>query len=416
MSLDGQPRLYASSYPIAKRPMSDPDALTRLRAMILADEGLADRLALIPDAEGFAEAAAGLAAGAGITITPEVILAGSKRDPLGIERFTGQQITTVDWPGRNWLPAALVPAPGELAIDWVHFGDAPLHDSFFEDSLRRARRLPINALLKVCTPLGVLGKPAPADAAAAPDGLIFHMSRCGSTLVSQMLAAMPGGIVVSEAPPLDAIVQMTHRHPEAPLDQRVALLRGMAAALGRDRFGNRRHYVIKTDSWHSLALPLFRAAFPDTPWVFLFRDPNEVMVSQMRMRGSQTVPGTELDPVFAIPDPHSLSTEDYIARVLNRVTQAAVGHAEIGGCLFVDYADLPDAVERRILPHFGIGADPEALAAMHAAATWDAKAPSFAFAPDAENKRRSASDAVRAASEAYLDGVYRELKALAARH
>jgi len=260
--------------PIAKRPMSDPDALTRLRAMILADEGLADRLALIPDAEGFAEAAAGLAAGAGITITPEVILAGSKRDPLGIERFTGQQITTVDWPGRNWLPAALVPAPGELAIDWVHFGDAPLHDSFFEDSLRRARRLPINALLKVCTPLGVLGKPAPADAAAAPDGLIFHMSRCGSTLVSQMLAAMPGGIVVSEAPPLDAIVQMTHSHPEAPLDQRVALLRGMAAALGRDRFGNRRHQdrqlaqpraaaVPRRVSRHALGVPLSRSQRSD---------------------------------------------------------------------------------------------------------------------------------------------------------
>lgn len=396
--------------------MPDSDALARLRAMILADEALADRLALILDAEAFAEATAGVAAGAGITITPDAILAGSKRDPLGIERFTGQQITTADWPGRNWLPAALVPAPGQLAIDWVHFGDAPLHDPFFEDSLRRAKRRPINALLKVCTPLGILGKQPPADATTAPDGLIFHMSRCGSTLVSQMLAAMPGGIVVSEAPPLDAIVQTAQSHPEAPLEQRIALLRGMAAALGRDRFGNRRHYVIKTDSWHSLALPLFRAAFPDTPWIFLFRDPTEVMVSQMRIRGSQTVPGTELDPVFAIPDPHSLSTEDYIARVLNRVAQAAVDHAEISGGLFVDYAGLPDAVERRILPHFGIGADPEALTAMHAAATWDAKTPSFAFEPDGDDKRRSASDAIRVAVAAHLDGVHRELTAFAARH
>ena len=395
--------------------MSDPDALARLRAMILADEALADRLALILGADAFAVAAASVAAGRGITITPEAILAGSKRDPLGIERFTGQQITTADWPGRNWLPSALVPAPGQLAIDWVHFGDAPLHESFFEDSLRRAKRRPINALLKVCPPLGILGKLAPADAATAPDGLIFHMSRCGSTLVSQMLAAMADGIVVSEAPPLDAIVQMTHSHPEAPLEQRVALLRGMAAALGRDRFGNRRHYVIKTDSWHSLALPLFRAAFPDTPWVFLFRDPTEVMVSQMRIRGSQTVPGTELDPVFAIPDPLSHSREDYIARVLNRVTQAAVDHAEIGGGLFVDYADLPHAVERRILPHFGIAPDADALTAARMASQWDAKSPSFAFEPDAENKRREAGDAVRAASAVHLDAVHRKLTVLAAR-
>ncbi|WP_066584579.1 sulfotransferase [Sphingomonas pruni] len=395
--------------------MSDPDALGRLRAMILTDEALADRLALTEDRDAFAAAAAEAGHSGGIKITAEAILASSKRDPLGIERFTGQQVTTVDWPGRNWLPAALVPAPGQLAIDWVHFGDAPLRESFFEDSLRCARRRPINALSKVCTPLDILAKPAPADATAAPDGLIFHMSRCGSTLVSQMLAAMPGGIVVSEAPPLDAIVQMTHSHPEAPLDQRVALLRGMAAALGRDRFGNRRHYVIKTDSWHSLALPLFRAAFPDTPWVFLFRDPIEVMVSQMGMRGSQTVPGTELDAVFAIPDPHSLSTEDHIARVLNRVTQAAVDHAEIGGGLFVDYAELPYAVERRILPHFGIEANPEGLAAMHAAATWDAKTPSFAFAPDSDDQRRTVGDAIRAATAAHLDGMHHQLTALAAR-
>jgi len=394
--------------------MSDPDALARLRAMILADDALADQLALIEDRAAFAAAAAEAGRCAGITITADDVLTAGRRDPLGLDRFTETEVTMMRWPGRNWLPAAVVQAPGQLAIDWLHFGNIVLDDSFFEMSLHRARPLPINALLRVRTPLSVLADPSPADAADAPDGLIFHMSRCGSTLVSQMLAAMPGNVVASEAPPLDTIVQITHSHPETPLDQRVALLRGMAAALGRDRFGNRRHYVIKTDSWHSLALPLFRAAFPDTPWLFLFRDPTEVMVSQMRIRGLQTVPDTQLDPVFAIPDPLSLSAEDYIARVLNRVTQAAVDHADLGGGLFVDYAELPGAVEQRILPHFGIEPDPEALAAMRAAAAWDAKAPSFAFEPDAEGKRRSAGEAIRAAITAHLDGVHRELTALAA--
>lgn len=393
--------------------MSDPDANARLRAMILADEALADRLAPIEDRGVFAAAAAESGRGAGITITADAILAAGRRDPLGLERFAEAEVTMTRWPGRNWLPAAIVQAPGGLAIDWLHFGDIVLGDSFFDMSLRRARRLPINALLRVCTPLGVLADPPPSDAAEPPDGLIFHMSRCGSTLVSQMLAAMPGGIVASEPPPLDTIVQMAHSHPEVPLEQRVALLRGMAAALGRDRFGNRRHYVIKTDSWHSLALPLFRAAFPDTPWLFLFRDPTEVMVSQVRIRGLQTVPGTELDPVFAIPDALSLSGEDYIARVLNRVTQAAVDNAEIGGGLFVDYADLPDAVERLILPHFGIAADADSLGAARAAAQWNAKSPSFAFEPDAEGKRRDAGEAVLAATAAHLDELHRELTALA---
>jgi len=203
-------------------------------------------------------------------------------------------------------------------------------------------------------------------------------------------------------------------HPEAPLEQRVALLRGMAAALGRDRFGNRRHYVIKTDSWHSLELPLFRAAFPDTPWLFLFREPSEVIVSQLRARGSQMIPGSQPDSVFAIPDPLSLPEEEYIARVLSRVTRAAIDHANLGGGLFVDYADLPDAVERRILPHFGIAPDTDALAAARMASQWDAKSPSFAFEPDAEGKRRDAGKAVRAASATHLDELHRTLTALAA--
>ena len=63
----------------------------------------------------------------------------------------------------------------------------------------------------------------------------------------------------------------------------------MVAAFGRRRGGRERHYFIKLDSWHTLALPLFRRAFPSVPWVFLYRDPVEVLVSQMRQRGAQTV-------------------------------------------------------------------------------------------------------------------------------
>jgi hypothetical protein len=51
---------------------------------------------------------------------------------------------------------------------------------------------------------------------------------------------------------------------------------------------------------------------------------------------------------------------------------------------------------------------------MRAAAVWDAKSPSFAFEPDADDKRRSAGDAVRAAVAALLDEPHRELRALAA--
>ena len=395
--------------------MSNPDALARLRAMVLADEALADRLALIDDRGVFAAAAAEAATAAGIGIAPDAIEAAARRDPLDLARFGQMPVTMTGWPGRNWLPVAIVDSPEQIAVEWLHFGDARLTESFFESSIARARWRPINALLRIRTPLADLVGTLPADAAPAPDGLIFHMSRCGSTLVAQMMASMPGVVTASEPEPLDAAVQLVHTRPDAPFEQRVALLRAMAAMIGRDRFGDRRHYVIKTDSWHSLALPLFRAAFPGTPWLFLFRDPTEVMVSQRRVRGLQTVPGSMHDILFAIPDAHTLSVEEQIARVLNRVTRAAIDYADLGGGLFLDYADLPHAVERRVLPHFGIEPDADALGALRAATQWNAKSPSFAFEPDAEEKRRSAGEAISAAVTDHLEESHRQLKALAQR-
>jgi hypothetical protein len=394
--------------------MTDTDALSRLRSLLLADDELADRLALVADHDDFAVAAAEAARSAGIEISADAIRGAGRRDPLDIARFSEMPVTMTRWPGRNWLPSAIVQSPGQLGLDWLHFGDAPLHEPFYQMSVQRARRLPINSLLRVCTPLSLLAGPLPAD--AAPDGLIFHMSRCGSTLVSQMLAAMPGSVVISEAAALDTVVQLAHSHLEVPLDQRIALLRGMAAALGRNRSGNRRQYVIKTDSWHSLALPLFRAAFPDTPWIFQFRNPVEVMVSQMREPGSQTVPDERWAQLYGIDDPLSLPRETYVARVLHRVARAAADNADIGGAIFVDYAELPGAVEQRILPHFGIVPSPEASRALHEAARWNAKTPSFAFESDVEEKRRSAGERVQDATAAHLGSLHRELTALARRN
>jgi hypothetical protein len=307
------------------------------------------------------------------------------------------------------LPRAIVPAAGQFTVDWLHFGGVALTDPFFEGSLRHAQSLPINRLIRLRTPLAALAGEAPADAADAPDGLIFHMSRCGSTLVSRILAAVPDTVTVSEASPLDTLVQLLAANPQVPLDQRTALLRGMVAALGRDRFGDRRRYFIKTNAWHSVALSLFHAAFPKTPWLFLFREPVEVLVSQMRMRGAETIPGALPPSVLPIPDAPAQAEEDQVAQILALVNRAALDHADMGGGLFVDYAGLTDAIERDILPHFAIAPDGVALSAIRAVTARDAKTPARTFEPDGATKRGEASDALRTAAATRLDHLHRSL-------
>ncbi len=129
------------------------------------------------------------------------------------------------------------------------------------------------------------------------------MSRCGSTLLSQMLAALPEHVVLSEAGPLDTVLQLHFREPSVTDEERIGLLRAMMSALGQPRTGRERRLFVKLDSWHTLHLPLIRRAFPGVPWIFLFRNPVEVLVSHRRLRGGQALPGVLPPELFGLRAP-----------------------------------------------------------------------------------------------------------------
>lgn len=376
-------------------------------SLILADTALADRLSRIGDAGDFVRDLERVAQTYGIALNgemPEV-----RPDPLGLARWTPAQTQGAAWPPPPWLPMQVSRAGERLVVDWAYFGTAPLTEPFFEGQIRLALRSPFARLFRYRTTVDDFLAHAETES-LEPSGLIFHMSRCGSTLAAQMLAAVADNIVISEAAPLDAALQLCHTGLAA--DKQTALLRAMAAAFGRKRTGRERRFFIKLDSWHALALPLLRRAFPETPWVFLFRDPVEVMVSQMRQ------PGMQLAPEFVPPGLYGLEYSDivnrpeYCARVLARTCRAAVDHFGEGRGLAIDYRELPDAVFTKMLPHFGFAPDTEERAAMQAAAQRDAKAPRMEFTGDSADKQREASEEIRLLAERHLGAVYRELQRL----
>lgn len=387
--------------------------LEHFRHHLLADPGLQQRLSAFADPADFTAAAVEAAVGAGIMLTESALLDTMRPDPLGLTRYSNAPPTHREPPAGDWLPAAIVPAGAELGVDWAHFAGRPLTESFFEDSLRQVRALPLNRLLKPRTPLSALVATV-GDDPPVPDGFIFHLSRCGSTLVAQMFAADRRNIVLSEAEPIDAVVQLAQSNPGVPIAERIRLLRAIVGALGRRRAG-RGHFIVKLDSWHVFALPLFRLAFPNTPWVFLYRDPIEILVSHARMPGMQTVAGVLPHDPYGIPDGATMPTEEYAARALGRTAAAAVEHFDLGGGMAVNYALLPQAVEDRILPHFGIVPDVGERAAMAAAAGRDAKAPSEMFSSDAEEKQREASPKIHGVA-VHLEEPYRRLEALRVAH
>jgi hypothetical protein len=246
----------------------------------------------------------------------------------------------------------------------------------------------------------------------APDGIVFHMSRCGSTLVSEILAALPGTAVVAEDERLDGAIRRSD--PDPGQERHVEAVRAMVAGLGPDCPGR---YFVKLDCWHTLALPLLRAAFPTTPWCFVYRDPVEVLVSHARRPGMHVVPGLLPPELFGFsPDEQAMPGPEYAARVLARIGEAVLEHWDVGGGLLVDYRELPDAVFTRILPHFGAEPDTAERQAMDAASRRDAKTPYESFVPDSEQKQREAGEAIRAAAAAHLAPIHARLEALRARH
>src|SRR5438552_2215761 len=87
-----------------------------------------------------------------------------------------------------------------------------------------------------------------------------------------------------DADPADAGAAGAGRRLVRPARHRVprAVLHADRRALGRKRFGEERHYVVKFSSWNVRRLDLLRAAFPNTPWIFVYRQPVEVIGSILK--------------------------------------------------------------------------------------------------------------------------------------
>lgn len=381
-----------------------------LRAVVMRDAVLQDRLSAAEDEDAFIAAVRDVAAGRGLPFDEAGLRTLLRPDPLGLARLSAPTPLETAWPGPAWLPVALSIVNGAAVVDWAHFGDAPLREPFFAGDARRAARRPFNRLFGYCMRLEDVVAGAAQAGALPPDGFIFHMSRCGSTLAAQMLAASGDAIVISEAPPIDATLMFGRTAADATSAD--AALSAIVAAYGRRRGGSERRFFIKLDCWHTLALPQFRRAFPATPWVFLYRDPVEVLVSQIREPGSQMIAQFIPPRFYGIDDAHGLPGPDYSARVLKVICAAAADALAEGEGLGVNYSELPLALLTKIMPHFGVETEESERTAMLAAAHFDAKAPRVEFANDIERKQREAGTALRAIADGHLGAVYRRLEKL----
>ena len=309
----------------------------------------------------------------------------------------------------GWTPFRAAFHSETMQVDWCHLHASRMTDPFFYATIANAMREPFNLVFQQRTPIAALAE-LPQGVPVA--GFIFHMSRCGSTLISQALAAFEADIVVSEAAPLRAVLRAARAGRASP-EQAVAWLRGLVGAYAQPRFAYEARLFVKFMAADVLDIALVRGAFPDVPWIFVTRDPAEILASQARAAGIDLIRG-QLAPDalgLAADAIWSMDVTAYQAHVLAAFARAACDAWPTGRGLIVDYAELPDALLTRVLPHFGLHADAAALDVLRGVCARHSKAPDTPF--DAgQDPNRTGAAAFRSIAEPIIGEAMGALAAL----
>ncbi len=388
------------------------EALQPFARLVLADAAIQARLGGILEPDRFADCAVEVAQSHLTALDRDLLGATVRSDPLGFGLSRSAPVTLDCWPGGAWLPTrSAMGCTDEPELDWAWFGDAPIRSSFYEDAVRQARVRPFNRVFRSRTNLDALIAGADSADFLPPTGLIFHMSRCGSTLLANMLAAPDHHAVVSEPEPFDTVLQWAHRSA-APEERKIAALRAVAAALGRRRSPRMQRFFIKCDAWHTLSLPLIRKAFPDVPWLFLYRDPIEVLVSHQIMAGMHTVPGMLSESLTGISETAHMSRMSYCAAIIAQINSAVLKHWHLGGGMTVNYRNIIAGVAGPIPEHFGFTPDPAEISGFRAASERDSKQQDQTFSDDSAAKRAAASPEIVAQADGALKKLHQQLEQL----
>jgi hypothetical protein len=291
----------------------------------------------------------------------------------------------------DWLPARAALHPTGLYLSLREIRTAELQDPFMQETIARVQgRESVVRIAREDIGRGTAG--------TGPSGIVFHVARCGSTLVSQLLRQHPGLAVYAEPLPVNEILLPPHQWPRAEI---VAALVSLGAAFARHA---REPWVLKLTSWNTLFCDLVADAFPASPWVLCLRDPLEVAVSLLRQPAGWIWDGERPAAPFAnLVDPEgaSRSREDYVARVFGALCAAACRLDPARGTL-VEYESLPAAVWELVAPHFGQRLDVAMRARMQEAASFNSKAPvgrPAQFTADAAGKRQAATPGLLRAVE-----------------
>jgi hypothetical protein len=150
------------------------------------------------------------------------------------------------------------------------------------------------------------------------------------------------------------------------------------------------------------------------PWIFLYREPLEVMSALLSIRSDSLPPGLIESRLLDqdIETVRAMRPSEFWARVLGSRMEAALKAYAVGRARLVNYSELPEAIWSSLPGFFGTSCSASEIETMKSASRFNAKDPSSLFVDDVERKRSTATDEVRGHVDRLLMPLYERLEAI----
>jgi hypothetical protein len=318
---------------------------------------------------------------------------------------------------KGWWPVDAVVVDGRPGLAWMDMSGVSLTEPFFQQTVERAKA-DGRERGKLFTEFDVLLKLEKSLDSVPPTGFIFHSSRCGSTLVANACRAISNSIVISEAPPIDKLIArfITDAAGNSVKESLYSVfVRGVVHALAQRRTGNEQHLFIKFAACSFAQLERITRIWPNVPWLFLYRDPIETIVSNL-----EDVPPWLVDEdrrvLASITNStpaavRELGLEELCARTIGSLYTTALDLANENSML-LNYKQLSLPVISNVLKFFKISPSADEIETIARASGVYAKDASGAreFVVDSDAKQQLASELVREMSARWANEPYRLLE------
>ena len=313
---------------------------------------------------------------------------------------------------KGWLPVDAVVVDGRPGLWWMEMADVSLDEPFFQQTVDRVRQDKRGELF---TEFDVLLQLEKVIESVPPTGFIFHSSRCGSTLVANACRSIANSIVLSEAQAIDKLIArfFTDANEGGVKESLYSVfLRGVVHALGQRRSGSEQNLFIKFACTSFAQIDRITRIWPHVPWIFLYRDPVETVVSNVN-----DPPAWLLDDDWRVlasiigvspAEVAAMSLEERCARSIGSFYARAIALANDNSML-LNYNQLSIS---SVLEFFKVSPSPQELEAIARTRGIYSKEVSGTrpFVADADAKKKLASDSILKATEAWSNEPYQRLE------